>query len=417
MKTRFLAGLLLFPAVMLPAAVEFHISGYYKSFFSGLFPAAIRTGDGSLREPAMGLVNNRLRLQLDYGSGKWFSLQLAYDLSPEILDERLLAGDPFFPAPDIGFYRWQDFSANLYPRPNAAAGTFAVRQNLDRLNFQIKFPWANLTVGRQVIAWGSARVVNPTDIIAPFSFHELDAEDRRGVDAVRLRVPLGGLQELDSGWISGPDGVGGQSACYFRGRFNYWKTDWSLLLMSFHRHFLLGLDVSRSLGGAGVWLEAAYVRNHAPPENPETTPAGYFRASSGLAYFFSDRFSGFCEYHLSTAGMGIAEHYADVFSRPAYRDGSVYLMGRHYLCLGSVVRINPLMPLTLLAIGNLGDRSLEFSPSLEYNLSQNIYLAVGAYIGLGKKAEMPLAEPVSPLFHSEFGAYPDMVFTSFRIYF
>jgi hypothetical protein len=419
MRTRFIAGWLFFLAALLPAAEELHLSGYDKSFFNAFFPAAIRFGNRSEREPALGSLSNRLRLQLDYRPGKWFSLQLAYDLTPEIVAERLRQGDPIFPAPDPGSYRWKDLPAALYPGANAAAGTFSLRQNLDRLNFQIAFPWASLTVGRQVVAWGSARVISPTDVIAPFSFHELDVEDRRGVDAVRLRVPAGELQELDLGWISGSDGEAGRSAWYFRGRFNSWKTDWSLLLMSFRRHFLLGADMSRSLGGAGIWLEAAYVRNHLDPGDPAATPRGYFRASTGIEYFFSDRFSGFCEYHFNTAGAGTAQNYEADFSLPAYRDGAVYLLGRHYLCLGGIVHVHPLMPLSLLAIGNLGDRSLELSPTLEYNLSQNIYLSIGAYIGLGKKAQAAasISGPDSLLFHSEFGAYPDMVFTSFRVYF
>jgi hypothetical protein len=415
MRTRFLPAGLFFLAALLPAADALRFSGYEKAFFSAIFPAAIRSGGSCEREPALASLSNRLRLQLDYRPAKWLSLQLAYDLMPEIAAERLRQGDPFFPVPDPGSYRWRDLSAELVPGGGRPAGTFALGQNLDRLNFQVRFPWATLTVGRQVVAWGSARVVNPTDVIAPFSFHELDVEDRRGVDAARLRIPAGELRELDLGWISGPRGECGNSAFYLRGRFNFWQTDGALLLMSFRRHILLGADVSRSLGGAGIWLEAAYVRSHVQAGDPEEAPRGYFRASTGIEYFFSDRFSGFCEYHFNGAGAGAAQDYEADFSLPAYRDGAVYLLGRHYLCLGGVVRINPLMPLTLLVIGNPGDGSLEFSPTLEYNLSQDVYLAFGAYIGAGKKAAAPLSGGF--LLHSEFGAYPDMLFTSLRVYF
>lgn len=415
MRARFLAGWLLFLGALLPAAGELHFSGYAKSFASGIFPAAIRSGDRSASEPALGSLSNRLRLQLDYRPRKWLSLQLAYDLVPEVLAKSLRDGSFFPPVPDPGSYRWRDLPGDLFSA--SATGSFAVRQNLDRLNLQVRFPWASLTVGRQVVAWGSARVVNPTDVIAPFSFHELDVEDRRGVDAVRLRIPAGKLQELDLGWVSGTGAAAGRNAWYFRGSFHSWNSDWSLLLMSFRRHLLLGVDVSRSLGGAGIWLEAAYVRSHRDPEEAPTTPEGYFRASGGIEYFFSDHLSGFCEYHLNGAGAAAAGHYEGDFALPAYRDGAVYLLGRHYLCLGGVVHVHPLLPLTLLVIGNLGDLSLEFSPTLEYNLAQNIYLAAGAYIGLGKKAEAAPAPAGQALLRSEFGAYPGLVFTSFRIYF
>jgi hypothetical protein len=416
MRTRFLAAGLVLLAALLPAAGALRFSGYDKAFLSAVFPAAVLADGGSEHAPALASLSNRLRLQLDYRPARWLSLQLAYDLIPGVASKRLRQDDPFFPVPDPGSYRWRDLPSDLVPGGVRTAGTFALAQNLDRLNLQVKFPWATVTVGRQVVAWGSARVVNPTDVIAPFSFRELDVEDRRGVDAVRLRIPAGELREVDLGWISGPRLERDRNAFYLRGRFNFWQTDGALLLMSFRRHVLLGADVSRSLGGAGIWLEAAYVRSRLAAGDPPEAPAGYFRASAGIEYFFSDRFSGFCEYHFNGAGAERARDYESDFSLPAYRDGAVYLLGRHYLCLGGVVHLNPLMPLTLLAIANPGDGSLEFSPTLDYNISQDVYLSVGAYIGAGKKAA---SDPGSGgiLLNSEFGAYPDMLFASLRVYF
>jgi len=94
-------------------------------------------------------------------------------------------------------------------------------------------------------------------------------------------------------------------------------------------------------------------------------------------------------------------------------------MGKHYLNLGSTYQLTGLVSLTGLLIVNLSDQSLIFSPFLEYNIAENIYLSGGAYIGLGKKAELisGLSTSKLPLFRSEFGSYPDMIFTSFRVYF
>jgi ribosomal protein S27E len=54
-------------------------------------------------------------------------------------------------------------------------------------------------------------------------------------------------------------------------------------------------------------------------------------------------------------------------------------------------------------------RKVVFAPSVDYNIAQNIYLAGGAYLGLGKRPEiLPTMSPLAgTLFHSEFGAYPD----------
>jgi hypothetical protein len=411
MKAGLLAGLALALALApaLPAS-GLRLSGYGKLYFGGLLPAG--ADDGPTGGAALGLASTRLRLQLDCRPLTCLSLQLAYDLMPQAFADRIQEAGPLFYAPEAGSYRWRDLATAVLPDAHAAAATLALRQNLDRLNVQVKLPWAQLVLGRQVIAWGSARVVNPTDVIAPFTFHELDAEDRRGVDAVRLRLPAGERREVDLGWVSGPQAAGGLNAWFVRGSANLWQSDCSLLLLSFRRHALLGIDVSRSLGGAAVWLEAAFVRPH---EEPGAAAAGYFRASGGIEYFFSDRLSGFCEYHFSSAGTGDPARYPELLSRPAYRDGAVYLMGRHYLCLGGVVQIHPLIPLTVLAIGNLEDRSLELAPSLECSLSQSLYLEVGAYVGLGRGTRA--AADGTPLYRSEFGSYPDVVFASLRAYF
>ena len=99
----------------------------------------------------------------------------------------------------------------------------------------------------------------------------------------------------------------------------------------------------------------------------------------------------------------------------AYSEGSVYLLGKHYLSLGVGYKIHPLIPFNGFIMYNLSDNSIVFAPMIEYNISENIYISAGAYLGIGKA-------PVYTEQHdfglrSEFGSYPDMIFTSFRIYF
>jgi len=50
------------------------------------------------------------------------------------------------------------------------------------------------------------------------------------------------------------------------------------------------------------------------------------------------------------------------------------------------------------------------------NIAEDIYLAAGATLGIGRRPskETPSADP---LLRSEFGAYPDMYWASFRVYF
>jgi hypothetical protein len=384
-------------------------------------PPKVTMGGSTTRETDMGAVNNRLRLKVTLQPSKWLSFNGEYEISPRIQDSRLFAESLFITGQNLGGYRLTDFRDRLYPGPGETPSSFGLYQNLDRFMFTIKTSAADIILGRQAVAWGSARVINPTDVLVPFAFNELDKEERTGVDALRVRIPLGTLEELDMGVVAGDRFRVRTSAFFLRGKTRAFKTDISAMAMAFRNHLLLGLDFARSIGGAGAWFEAAYVVPEALLKEGAAGDKDYFRASAGVDYNFGPKTYGFAEYHFNSAGQSRPEAYLSSLTTTPYRDGAVYLLGRHYVSLGSTYQITPLLPFTGLVIADLGDLSLVFAPSVEYNISQNIYLAGGAYIGVGKRPEIldgsPSPRQPPDLLHSEFGSYPDMLYASFRVYF
>lgn len=396
-----------------------YLEGYYKNFSTVLSPPAYNLAEQRITTPDMGAVINRLRLKLTIKPSHWLSFHTAYDLSPRIQDPLLSLGDIFVANIEPDLYRFNDFRSRIYPEKDEDTGSFGLYHNLDRFFVTVKTRYADIFIGRQALSWGSARIINPTDIIAPFTFNELDPEERRGIDAIRIRIPLGMMDELDMGYIAGKDFHLDKSAFYLRSKFYVSQTDVSLLLLGFHNHFLIGMDIARSIGGAGFWLEAAYVIPRFFNNNEEKNEDNYSRVSIGLDYNLAAGMYGFLEYHFNSAGKSKPESYLDFLQSTAFRHGSVYLMGKHYLGLGLTCQITPLIPFTSLILFNVNDKSLILSPQLEYNISENIYIAAGSYIGLGKRAERVLGPINLPplLFHSEFGGYPDMFYTSFRVYF
>jgi hypothetical protein len=410
-------------ALALPAWPEDSLSfrGYFKNFSILLIPPVASLDGATMNEPDMGAVNNRLRLRLTVRPLNWISFQCDYDISPRIQDTRLFKENLFFPGMRLTEYRLADFRDRLYPGPGEMPESFGIYHNLDRFMLTIKTRGADIILGRQALAWGSARVVNPTDVLAPFAFNELDKEERTGVDAIRVRVPLGAMEELDMGIVAGDKFKAGNNAFYLRGKIHAFDTDISAMTMAFRNHILLGLDLAGSIGGSGAWLEAAYVIPDALRKNGTAGENNYIRVSTGVDYNFSSKTYGFVEYHFNSAGKSEPDEYLSLVGNTPYRDGAVYLMGRHYVSVGSTYQISPLLPFTGLLIANLSDLSLVFAPSVDYNISQNIYLGGGAYIGIGKRPEIipgsagPGAQP--DLLHSEFGTYPDMIYASFRVYF
>jgi hypothetical protein len=383
-------------------------SGYFKNFSIGFnMPPGLASDD------LLWQSSNRLRLKYQKTFRKDVGLDAAWEGSPRFQDPALFNLDPFgFPI-QSSTYRIVDPSSRPYPCADCAVGHFGFYQNLDRLAVTWKTSKTDIILGRQAIAWGSARVINPTNVIAPFAFNELDKEDVYGVDALRMRVPTGSLSEVDIGYVPGHHFDFHQGALFLRGRTNLRHTDVTVMVGSFRDNLLLGLDVARSLGQMGFSLEVACV----DVRFLDRTVQGpnYARVSVGLDRSLSRRLYALVEYHFNSAGAGDPAEYSQLFGLPAYQTGNVYLLGRHYLSIGGNLQVTPLHELRLLAVGNLNDGSLSLSPSWEFNLTTNSYLAAGAIIGGGKG---PSSLPGRPLrFNSEFGSYPDMLYASFRYFF
>lgn len=428
-KTSVLAGVLWaifaligsLPASPAIASERLDIDGFVKNYSSALDPPEIDNDPtGLFNQPVLGAVSNRFRINGRYRFSEWLDFQTSYDFVPRVQDGRLEASASLLTVLDPSTYRLVDLDHRLYPEEGETAGSFIITHNLDRAFATITAPGFDLYVGRQAIAWGSAHAVNPTDIIAPYTFNELDTEDRVGVDAIRLRVPLGFMGEIDCGYVSGEDFEWRRSAAFVRGKYYLWKTDISVMLVGFRENLMAGLDLTRAVGGAGVWFEGAQVFVGAFEDDKRTADEDYFRASAGVDYALGSEIYGFLEYHLNTAGQNQSDRYLSVLATTPYAEGSVYLMGRHYLAPGVTHQLTPLVSASGQVLMNLSDGSALLAPSVEYNIARNIYLSVGAFLGIGKgpEAVTEIGPGRLPLVvNSEFGLYSDVYFTAFRVYF
>jgi len=397
---------------------NFSLGGYYKNFFVVVDPSELmRSGGSSFSDRLIGLVNNRLRLHASVDLNHWLRFSAAYALSPRIQDPELFNEGIFFVGVDAYGYRAADLNTRIYPHEKDGIESFAVFQNLDRIVISIATEPADIYIGRQAVAWGSARVINPTDIIAPFSLQELDKEERVGVDAVRVRIPWGFMGEVDMGYVFGRDFYFKNSAFFLRAKNYIKKTDISLLLLGFRKNLLFGLDVARSIGGAGFWLEGGYVIADVFMDRTSGEADDYFRLSTGLDYSFSGKTYGFIEYHFNSGGAGRPKNYLTNLSNLALSEGAVFLLGKQYLIPGINYQITPLINMTAEVMLNMSDWSLFTAPVVEYNLSQNVYISAGGFLGLGKAPVQSSGIPPYVALRSEFGSYSNAVYTSFRIYF
>lgn len=270
----------------------------------------------------------------------------------------------------------------------------AVLQNLDRLNVQFNFDSGDLTIGRQAVTFGMARVINPTDVFLPFDVRTFNTEYRIGVDAVRFQRPLGQLGELDVAIIAGEDARPETSAALVQARTRVGGQDVQLTAMRFAQQNLLGGGLQTAIGGAGFWLEAAAVSGR----------DDYVRVSTGLDYAFSEDVYALIEYHFNGAGENEPANYAALINSTPYQAGGVFLLGRHYVIPSASVQLSPLWAFGAQAIVNVSDRSAFGSVSATWSVGQNLYADFGLYVFSGDSA-------------TEYGDNPQTAYASLRYYF
>lgn len=393
------------------AASDFHFKGHLKTYLYSLEPAGIRNYPLAQPDGPYAAAENKFRLKSYWDGGGGLKAEAAYELVFTAKKGELAAARPVSAGYD---WRVSDPDPFLAPAQGGCTASSALLQNLDRL-FVTWSPAAfDLYAGRQPLAFGAARSVNPTDVLAPYPFGTIDTEERRGVDALRLKVPSGEMGEFDAGWLPGEEWSPDSGAGFLRGKGVFGDTDVTLLAASFRGNLLAGADLERRLGGAMLRAEAAQV--WAGTFRDRTAGDDFFRLTAGAEYNFPllGGTDAWLEYHFNGAGAAKPAAYAALAGRAAYREAGAYLTGRHYLAAGAGAQLSALVSAGASLLVNLRDRSFYALPSLEWNAAENLYLSAGALLPSGPRARFDGAAAAPA---SEFGLYDRAFYTSLRKYF
>ena len=370
-----------------------NISGYLKSY-------AVAQNSISNKFFATNTIyqaQNSGRLMLETSTDK-AAFELHYELSPLLvsggdLQSFNIVGDD---------YRLSDIETSL---TNDVSSKTQLYQNLDRFNVQWQFDAGDLTIGRQAISFGGARFINPTDVFLPFDIRTFNTEYRTGVDAVRFQAPWGDLGEVDVGIVLGDDGKRDNSAAFVQVSRNFAGKDYNLAYVEYASQSLVSLSLQAEISAMGFWFEGAFVDGD----------VDHFRGSTGLDYAFSENTLGMIEYHYNGAGSGDPDRYLSLLDTLPYRRGGVFLLGENYLLPSFSFRATPLLSLAMQAIVNLDDASGYTSLSAEYNIAENFYIDFAAYFFVGD--DLTTSPFQTPMLGSEYGANPNMLYTSIRWYF
>jgi hypothetical protein len=401
----------------------FKLRGYIKPLFklTDFKSLDLKVEGSNAEEPEIeGSLTTTVRFNLFWKPDKSVSSEIAYELTPRIQDSDVSQSSVTVQAADSLSYRAIDSGEKMYSSSDNS--DIQIFHNIDRAFVTFSPLFGDIHIGRQPIAFGSAHVINPTDILTSFTYIELNKEERFGIDAVRMKIPVGSLSEIDMGVVIGDNFSVKESAVFLRGKFFMFETDITPLAIIFKQNLLLGFDIAGSIKDAGYWFEGAHV--YANIADDHISAQDYFRFSSGLDYSFSEDFYAYIEYHFNGAGESSPDNYSALilgFENPiAYQEGAVYLNGRHYIAPGLSYQVTPLLTFLAQVLYNTGDKSILLSPNIQYSLSNNTLIEAGAFAGIGKGSEIIKNSDtgvISISANSEFSLYPDTFFLSAKYYF
>lgn len=392
-----------------PAAqgLDFSYSGYVKSYL--LLQDEVEIENSPEEIPASAQWQNAARFMADLFTEGKGNYQLHYEVQPVYYTDPKQAAQ----AGGIGStlsigrnrYRVKDLDPIL-----AEDDHWVVFQNLDRLNYQYYTDSGDLTVGRQVIAFGSARFVNPTDIFVPFNIQTLNQEYRVGIDALRYQAELGPFALIDGGLILGEDAEKENSAAFIRGKNSVAGNDFEAMYILRDESWLLGGGLERAIYDMGFWFETAYMYLRDQDED------SYWRHSIGVDYAFSESVIGMIEYHFNGAGATDPDQYLELLELEPYQKAGVYLLGQQYLIPALSWTATALTHVTASGFFNLNDRSVFLSIVAEQSWSDNLYSDFGTYLSLGDNPSFdPASGQIDP--GSEFGSFPISLYASIRYYY
>lgn len=264
------------------------------------------------------------------------------------------------------------------------SGGLRVEHQLDRLSLRVALPFGDLTIGRQVLSWGTGRVWNPTDVLSPFPPTVVDREVRRGFDAARLAIALGPTTQLDLLYLPQRRAAANGGVVRFQTNIAQW--DGAVSFGKYVDDLLLGVDVVGDVGPVSVHGEAAYtiaLAGLGVAGEPVTVSEHFLRAVVGADWRPHEKVMLSAEYHFNGFGARSPEDYVAKLSSARVTRGEVFGAGQHAAALIGVWQAHDLAALSLVALGNLQDPSVLLIPSLEWSFAQNVIVRLGANLPIG----------------------------------
>ncbi len=268
---------------------------------------------------------------------------------------------------------------SYYPRPPYFGWTrnffdkedLLVQGTIDRLWMEFTWGPAELTIGRQRIAWGTNLVWNPTDIFNPSSPLDFDNEEKPGTDAARLELYMG--PSSSAGIAIAPGRESDSTTAAVRIKLNRWKYDWIMIAGRRASESFAGFSWAGSISGGAFRGELLYA---IPRSTEGDRKNGRLTGSVSGDYTYPNTLylQGAVLYNeRGTTGKAGGSKLLQSVVRGDLTPGRVSMLGE------LAMDLNPLWRADLVGILNPYDKSFYIGPNVRWSVVTNLDLT---FLGL-----------------------------------
>ena len=341
-----------------PSNFAFRFGGYYRTLFT--------TSRSYFTDDAYADSLNRMRLSFD---GRWKQVVFLHiDFDNEAHFGNLIT------QPDFDFVRQRqqdeyfDMLHVFVNEPHAYWDTSLYRGYLT-----IREGRTEWTIGRQRIAWGTARFWSPADVFNPISPLQVEEDEREGVDAAQLTIRMPGNIRWSTVYAPG-DGIN-RSTEATRLAANVHNFDIAAFGGRFRQDWMAGGTFAGQWGGAGLRGELTYTWSGATGESDA------LRLTFGSDYAVNSKLYIVGEYFYNQGQpLGIAAGQPPSPGDLLHFTNEIFTLDRHFLSGGARYAVTPLLHLEGYAVVDAEGPGVLFLPTATYSVSNDADLSAGGQL-------------------------------------
>jgi len=337
---------------------QYRFSGYYRSLFTASH--SYFTGD------AYGDSVNRVRLSFDGDWEQAITVHIDYDNEAHFGD--------LITEPDFDLVRQRqgnEYFDLLHIFVNEAHAYWDT--SLYRGYLTVRGGPVELTVGRQRIAWGTARFWSPADVFNPISPLQVEADEREGVDAAQLSVQL----PKDFRWsaVYAPqDGIN-RSTEATRLATTVHNFDVAAFAGRFRQDWVAAGTFAGQWGGAGLRGELTYTWR------ANSVQSNALRLTLGSDYAVNSKLYVIGEYFYNQGQPpGLIPGEPTNPSQLLRFTNEIFTLDRHFLSGGVRYAVTPLFHVEGYTVVDVQGPGVFFLPTATYSLSSNADLTAGGQL-------------------------------------